>query len=229
MERLEFSDMSLNLTVQAKAATISPAALNRLCELYVGFFGRVPAANGLENWINQYKGGKSLGEIADDFYGIGSSPTLRAITGYWDFEENRELSNEDYVRIVYRNVLGREGLDPGIKYWSAQLEGGPEQKSRGELVSTMLDAAHGLKGHADWGWVANLLDDRILMSKRVALELGLNYALTDQQAITKGMAIAGAVDETPNPNPIFASIPVKKFDFDEAVALIGVDPAVIDL
>ncbi|MEN9316425.1 MAG: hypothetical protein RIS35_2818, partial [Pseudomonadota bacterium] len=185
-----------------------------------------PAADGLENWINQYQGGKTLDAIADDFYGIGSSEQLRGYTGYWDTANDRELSNPDYVRIVYRNVLGREGLEGGITYWANQLTG-PEAKTRGELVSTMLDAAHKLKTDADWGWVSKLLDDRIAISKSVALDWGLNYASTAQQAIERGMEIAGAVNETANPK--FPAIPIKTFDFEAAVALVGVNPAGIDL
>ncbi|MEN9314545.1 MAG: hypothetical protein RIS35_938 [Pseudomonadota bacterium] len=228
LERLQFADMGVNLTVQAAGASIPQPALDRLCELYVGFFGRVPAADGLENWISQYKGGKALDSIANDFYGIGSSEQLRMYTGYWDTVNGRELSNPDYVRIVYRNVLGREGLEGGITYWANQLAG-PEAKTRGELVSTMLDAAHGLKTDTDWGWVADLLDDRIVISKRVALEWGLNYASTPQQAIERGMQIAGAVTESANPNPLYAAIPVKTFDFEAAVELVGIDPARVDL
>lgn len=226
LERLQFSDMAVNLTVQATAAFIPPVTLDRICELYLGFFARVPAADGLENWANQFRNGKSLNAIANDFYGIGSSPDLRQVTGYWDFANNRELSNQDFVKIAYRNVLGREGLDGGINYWATQLSG-PEAKTRGELVATMLDAAQGLEGDSTWGWVADLLDDKVLMSKRIAVEWGLNYGTTAQQTIEKGMSIANSVSTEANPS--FPAIPIKHFDFDAATALIGINPANIDL
>jgi Ca2+-binding RTX toxin-like protein len=228
LEKLQFSDMGVNLTVQATAASIDPATLDRLCELYLGFFARVPAADGLENWVNQFKGGKSLNTIADDFYGIGSSEALRSVTGYWDFANDRPLSDTDFVRIAYRNVLGREGLEGGINYWAGQLTG-PEAKTRGELVGTMLDAAHGLETNPDWGWVPTLLDDKVTMSKRVAVDWGLNYGANASESIAKGVAIAGSVDQSPNPNPAFAAIPVKTFDFEAATELVGIDPAAIDL
>jgi hypothetical protein len=226
VERILFTDMSVNLTVQATAASIPLATLDRICELYVGFFGRVPAADGLENWIKQYRNGKSIFQIADDFYSIGSGPDLRAVTGYWDLEAAGELSNSDYVRIVYRNVLGREGKEGGINYWSNQLTAGTE--TRGSLVCKMLDSADTFEGNATWGWVADLVDDKVTMSKRVAVEWGLNYALTPQEAITKGVAIASAVD-TLGATPGFPDIPIKVFDFTEATALVGINPANIDL
>lgn len=227
MERLQFADVGLNLTVQQTATSIPGARLDRLCELYVGFFGRVPAANGLEHWILQFSNGKSIDRIADDFYGIGSSPELRGFTGYWDFSRDAELTNEDYVRIVYRNVLGREGRPDGIAYWSGELDGGRE--SRGSLVSTMLDSAHQLETDARWAWVPALLDDRTTMSKRIAVEWGLNYALDPGEAITKGSMIADAVRTEPNPDPTLSDIPVVIFDFDAAVALVGFDPSVLDV
>lgn len=227
MERLQFDDVSLNLTVRETATSIPVSSLDRLCELYVGFFGRVPAANGLEHWILQFRSGKPIDRIADDFYGIGSSPELRGFTGYWDFSRDAELTNADYVRIVYRNVLGREGRPEGIDYWSGELDGSRE--SRGSLVSTMLDAAHGLETDARWAWVPTLLDDRTTMSKRIAVEWGLNYALDPGEAITKGSMIADAVRTEPNPDPAREDIPVLIFDFDAAVELVGFDPSVLDL
>jgi hypothetical protein len=218
--------MGVNLTVQATAASIDPAALDRLCELYLGFFARVPAADGLENWVNQFKGGKSINTIANDFYGIGSSEALRSVTGYWDFASDRPLSDQDFVKIAYRNVLGREGLEGGINYWAGQL-GGEKPLTRGELVSTMLDAAHALDGTEPWGWVADLLDDKVLMSKQVAVDWGLNYGANASEAIAKGVAIANAI--TTAPNPAFPTIPIKHFDFDAATDLVGVNPSMIDL
>jgi hypothetical protein len=225
-ERLQFADVALNLTVGETAGTIPMVTLDRLCELYVGFFGRVPAANGLEHWIRQFGAGKPIDRIADDFYGIGSSPDLRAFTGYWDFGRDTELSNEDYVRIVYRNVLAREGRPEGIAYWTGQLDDNVE--SRGSLVSTMLDSAHGLAADPRWSWVPALLDDRTTMSKQIAVEWGLNYAIEAGDAITRGSAIAHAVRTEPNPDPALADIPVVTFDFDAAVMLVGFDPSVLE-
>lgn len=220
IESLRFADLSVNLTVQSIAAAIDVAALDRIAELYLGFFGRVPAADGFENWLRQYTGGRTVPAIAEDFHAIGSGPQLRAFTGYWNFADDRPLDDEAYVRIVYRNVLGREGLEGGIRYWSAQLapgsEGQPPAETRGSLVCTMLDSAHALKGRpaSEYGWIADLLDNRIAASKLVAVAWGLNYANTPQQAIEQGMAIAGAVTAE---------------SIDAAVALIGLDATRIDL
>jgi hypothetical protein len=93
----------------------------------------------------------------------------------------------------------------------------------------MLDSAHGLKGDATWGWVAELLDDKVSMAKRIAVEWGLNYGASPAEAVTKGVEIANAVDLSPNPNPKYAAVPITTYDFEAGTALIGVNPAVIDL
>lgn len=220
VESLRFADLRVNLTVQSVADAIDVAALDRIAELYLGFFGRVPAADGFENWLRQYAAGRTVPAIAEDFHAIGSGPQLRAFTGYWNTVDDRPLDDEAYVRIVYRNVLGREGLEGGIRYWSAQLapgvDGQPPAETRGSLVCTMLDSAHALKGRpaSEYGWIADLLDNRIAVSKLVAVAWGLNYASTPQQAIEHGMAIAAAVTAE---------------SIDAAVALIGLDTARIDL
>ena len=206
VEKLQFSDFTVNLTVQKAAAGISPANLKLLEELYVAFFNRVPDADGLEYWIGQLKSGMSVGQIADAFYNAGVQ--YSALTGY-----SASMSNADFVNVVYRNVLGRsQGADDeGLAYWSARLDSGAETK--GALVQSILGSAHTFKGNATWGWVANLLDNKAMVADTFAVDMGLNY-LSPQQSISKGMQIAAAVTPT---------------DTNAAIALIGVNPAQIDL
>lgn len=225
IERLRFADLQVSLTVQSVAATVPAATLDRIIELYIGFFARVPAADGLEYWIGEFSDGSTVPEIAERFLRIGSSPALREVTGYWDFTRNGELSDQDFVRAVFRNVLGREARDEGLDYWSAQLA--TDGSSRGSLVCAMLDSAHALSEDANWGWVASLLEDRTTMSRLVAIEWGLGYASTDAEAIVRGGEIVRSVIE--RANPAAPGIPVQVFDFDAAISLVGVNPQNIDI
>jgi len=188
VERLQFTDMTVNLTVQANATTVASAQLQRLEELYVAFFNRVPDADGLSYWIDQFKGGLSVNQIAESFYSAGVQ--YSSLTGF-----SSSMSNEDFVNVVYRNVLGRtSGADAGgLAYWSGALASGSE--SRGSLVSTILDSAHTFKGDGTWGWVADLLDNKILVADKFAVDWGLNYNTPDA-SISHGMAIAAAVTPT---------------------------------
>ena len=74
-----------------------------------------------------------------------------------------------------------------------------------EAFAGWLDSAHTFKGDAKWGWVANLLDNKIAVARQVAVDWGLNY-LTPDASVSNGMAIAKAVTPT---------------DTSAAIALVG--------
>jgi VCBS repeat-containing protein len=209
IERVEFADMTLNLTVDDTARTIPAQTLNRIADLYVAFFNRVPDGDGMEYWIGQYRQGKTINDIAESFYGAGVA--FSELTGY-----RSDMSNDDFINIVYRNVLGRpEGADEdGLKYWRAELTSG--KASKGKLVSDILDAAYG-PAFSDptnpFHWVQKLLYNKLEVAKQVALAWGVNYN-SPQDSISKGMAIAAAV--TPDSTTA-------------AITLVGVDLAAVDL
>jgi serralysin len=185
VETLRFADMTVNLSVQQIAASAPQANVQRLMELYVAFFNRVPDAEGLAYWIGEMQGGQSISQIADSFYNAGVQYPV--LTGF-----SATMSNTDFINVIYKNVLGRvEGADAGgLKYWNEQLTSG--QASRGSLVSEILNSAHDFKGHATLGWVPELLDNKIIVAKTFAIDWGLGYASGDD-AIKHGMEIAAAV------------------------------------
>ena len=199
IESLKFDDLTVNLKIQELASLAPRENVQRLVELYVAFFNRVPDADGLAYWIGQMNSGKSINSISEVFYEAGIK--FAELTGF-----SASMSNTDFVNVIYRNVLGRkDGADPeGLAYWSTQLAAGKE--SRGSLVSTMLDSAHKFKGDSTWGWVADLLDNKIAVAKTFAIDWGLGYS-TSEAAIQQGMAIAAAVTPT---------------DTQAAISLIGI-------
>lgn len=201
VEKLVFNLNTVNLTVQAAAVSVPYPEVQRIAELYVAFFNRIPDADGMEYWINQHKSGLSINGIAEAFYNAGVF--YSDLTGF-----SSSMSNADFVNVVYRNVLGRsEGADAdGLAFWSGALARG--EATHGSLVSAILDSAHTFKGNATWGWVADLLDNKIEVAETVAIDWGLNYS-TPELSIAMGMAIADAVT------------PVGIVD---ALALVGVNP-----
>jgi hypothetical protein len=202
IESLQFADKTVNLTIQAKAATLSPAHLQLLSELYVGFFNRIPETEGLAYWIEQVQAGQSFEQIGESFYQIGIH--YSSLTGY-----TASMSNADFVNLIYRNTLGRkEGADAdGLAYWTNVLASGPNK--HGTVVSEILKSAHSYKGDATYGWVADLLDNKAIVVQTVAVDWGIGYA-SPEQAITQGKAIAAAVTTT---------------DTTAAIALVGISAA----
>lgn len=201
VERLKFSDMSVNLTVQSAAKSISTLDLYRLEELYVAFFNRVPDADGLAYWISRFKDGMPIKQIAESFYNAGIAFSEQ--TGY-----RADMTNEAFINLVYKNVLGRtDGADSeGLAYWAKGLSSGAE--THGSLVTNILASAHTFKGHAEFGWVADLLDNKIQVANQFAVKAGLNYN-SDATSILLGMQIAAQVTPT---------------SIDNAIKLIGLAP-----
>lgn len=203
IEKIQFDDVSINLTVKEKAATILPAELKAIEELYIGFFNRIPDADGLSHWIDQYKAGETVKQIADRFYEIGVQHGNT--TGY-----SNAMTNDDFIKIIYANVLSRTGdKAPNateIGHWSQQLEN--NTASRGSIVTAILESVHTeYANDPQWGWVGKLLDNKVAVAHKVAVEWGLTYP-TDDLSITQGMKIAGAVTDT---------------DITAAINLVGVN------
>ncbi|HYF43343.1 MAG TPA: DUF4214 domain-containing protein [Ramlibacter sp.] len=187
IERIKFSDMSVNLTVADLAKTISTPQLDSLVELYVAYINRVPDADGMAHWIGQLKDGQSMAQISEGFF--HSAVHFGHLTGY-----STTTSDTDFVGMLYKNVLGRSTVDAdGMAHWTGQLASGAE--SRASVVSSILNSAHTFKGRSDFGWVADLLDNKIAVGKEFAIHQGLVHN-SSEAAITQGMAIAAAVTPT---------------------------------
>ena len=190
IERAYFTDYSVNLTVKSKSAVsnIASSDLQQLQELYVAFFNRVPDADGLEYWIGQFNGGQSINQIAESFYNSGIA--FSELTGI-----SAGMTNTSFINVVYNNVLGRSsGADPeGLSFWTTALQSGAETKAT--LVASIITSAHQFKGDAQWGWVADLLDNKVEVANLFSVEYGLNN-LTSAESISNGIAIAAAVTPT---------------------------------
>ena len=197
IERVQFDDLSIVVGIGGAARSIAPAQLDSLIELYIAYLARVPDADGMAFWIDQLRSGQTLEQIGEAFY--SAALQYPDLTGY-----SAAMGNADFVTLVYRNVLGRDEPDAeGLAFWSNALASG--KASRGTLVAAMLDSAHTFKGDAEFGWVADLLDNKIAVGRQFAIDNGLVYN-TPEASIARGMEIAAAV--TPD-------------DTAAAIALIG--------
>ncbi|MBR7801420.1 type I secretion C-terminal target domain-containing protein [Undibacterium fentianense] len=188
IEYLHFTDINLNLTVKEKAASIASADVKMLIELYVAFFNRTPDADGVAYWIDQFKNGQSIAQISESFYNIGASDQFAALTGF-----TTSMNNEDFIHTFYRNVLGRkDGADEGgLRYWNNKLMTG--ESSRSSLAQDILNSAHTFKGNADFGYVADLLDNKYLVGRTLAIDWGISFV---ENPYERGVSIAAAVTPT---------------------------------
>ena len=188
VEKLEFSDFSLNLTIQGTATSgVTADEVNKIAELYVAYFNRVPEADGLEYWINTYKNGVSMADISRTFYDVGIQ--YSELTGY-----TASMSLESFIDVIYQNVLGRDEVDAqGLDFWMTSITEG--RQTRQDLVASILSAAHTFKLDPVWHHVPDLLDNKIEVANYFAVQNGLNY-LSPEDSITQGMAMAAGITST---------------------------------
>lgn len=125
-----------------------------VARLYQAGLGRVPDEGGMNYWIDVVDGGVALYDVSETFL---DSPEFTARFGDID-----TLSNEDYINLLYNNVLGREAEQGGFEYWvnvmnqnlvdDAQVlmffAASDENKERTEYLNTMSYT------DGDWSFIA---------------------------------------------------------------------------
>jgi hypothetical protein len=96
--------------------------------LYRAFLLRIPDKGGLEFWINRRRSGTwTLTRIADSF---ATSNEFKTRYG--------KLSNRDFVKLIYDNVLERSYDSTGLDFWTRQLD--QKRKSRGAVMANFSES-----------------------------------------------------------------------------------------
>ena len=119
----------LNITKQEITAWRNSADVEdarAIARLYSAAFDRIPKVDGLNYWIHVLEGGKTLLQIALMFY---ESPEFT--------EKYGPLTDREFVKQLYKNVLGREGLQDGITFWEARLKAG---ESRAKILERFSES-----------------------------------------------------------------------------------------
>ncbi|HEX7135304.1 MAG TPA: 5'-nucleotidase C-terminal domain-containing protein [Iamia sp.] len=88
-----------------------PAA--QVTRIYLGLFERPPSAADLAYWVGQIEGGRSINSVASFF-----ARSAEFVELYGD------ATDEEFVELVYLNVLGREATTDDLEFWLGELERG---------------------------------------------------------------------------------------------------------
>lgn len=121
----------------------------QVAALYAAVFNRAPDQAGLEFWTTE---AESFASMAEGFVG---HPVFEKTYG--------ELSNEDFVKAIYENVLQGAGDDAGVQFWVDALNAG---QSRADFLASFLDAALNYDG-----------DDADALTRKAALDNQVEAAL----------------------------------------------------
>ncbi|MCU1368899.1 MAG: hypothetical protein JWO77_93 [Ilumatobacteraceae bacterium] len=116
-----------DLVSELRDGTDATTNVDPVIRLYSAYFLRTPDSSGLNFWLNRRRAGWTLSRISDNF--AGSS----------EFKNRYgQLSNSDYVKLVYDNVLDRAPDTAGLNYWTGQLNA--KKKSRGQVMLNFSDS-----------------------------------------------------------------------------------------
>ena len=110
------------------AGIVRPVPLDgQVSRLYQAYFLRTPDDAGFTYWRDTRAAGASLNYVSDSF---ASSAEFVADYG--------ALSNDQFVDLIYANVLGRPADAAGKSYWLSVLAGGT---TRGQMMTGFSDSA----------------------------------------------------------------------------------------
>lgn len=98
----------------------SRAQLDAVFRLYRAYFLRDPDPSGLDYWASLYANGRSLASISQHF-----SESSEFQRRYGD------LTNAEFVDLIYRNLFDRQADSSGRSYWTSVLDRG---RSRGAVM-----------------------------------------------------------------------------------------------
>jgi len=121
---------TVNRLLPPGEAPRSPSASelpDQVARLYEAYLRRAPDADGLRFWVDRRSTGSAIAEISEAF---AQSPEFTNRYG--------QLSNADFVDLVYQNVLGREPDAAGASSWLTQLNAG---LTRGAMMVGFSDSA----------------------------------------------------------------------------------------
>jgi hypothetical protein len=102
--------------------------LGSLTRLYSAYFLRGADPGGMAYWLDRMNQGMTLAQISNFF---AQSPEFNARYG--------ALNAGDFVKLVYRNVLGREPDAGGYAYWAPRVFNG--SMTRGQMMIGFSESA----------------------------------------------------------------------------------------
>jgi hypothetical protein len=144
-----------------------------LVRLYKAYYKRWPDAGGYDYWVRKMKGGATLSSVSDYF--AKSS----------EFQRNYgSLSNDDFVKLVYTNVLGRVGDQQGYNYWLKKLN--DKKITRGGL---MIQFSESSEFKRKYGLDCDLVGVSLRMYRRPATATELAQWNPDETAESLAMPI----------------------------------------
>ncbi|TVR02201.1 MAG: DUF4214 domain-containing protein [Desulfovibrionales bacterium] len=162
-----------------------------ITSFYVAYWDRIPDAGGHAYWKRLFHQGiLTIPEIAENF---ALQPEAKAIYPYFNAPHAAtDTQVNDFVRSVYRNLLGREVPvdDSGVRYWVGELRSG--RTSPGLVIGDIIHAAMQDES-ADW---QTILGKTMAADEMMRFEQAVWSVGAGEVVYVKGVS-AGLLDYTP--------------------------------
>ncbi len=114
--------------VEPSSFAASEGTEGSVYRLYCAYFLREPDSGGFDFWVEQRNQGSPLEDISEFF---ARSDEFQATYG-------PDVSDEDFVRLIYANILGRDVEPAGFEFWTGALADGMR---RGKVMLFFSDSA----------------------------------------------------------------------------------------
>ncbi|WP_292294583.1 DUF4214 domain-containing protein [Marivita sp.] len=158
IENLVFADGNFDLSIRAGAVDLSAEDFAAIAELYIAYFNRAPAAQGLLYWATRLEDGMTLPQIAESFF--EQPETQRTYETYLNADGSLN-DTEAFVRAVFNNVLGR---DPSGPYWVNELDNNPAITPAIFILSVLEGARAETGGAGDVAYLQDKTDIGVYFS-----------------------------------------------------------------
>jgi hypothetical protein len=112
IERLQFDDKALAVDINGNAGQVY--------RLYQAAFDRKPDTGGLGVWINQMDNGKSLEWVSAQFQ----------TSQEFQLKYGSSVSTDQFVTLLYQNVLHRSPDSGGLSAWKGALDAGAQSRAQ---------------------------------------------------------------------------------------------------
>jgi ELWxxDGT repeat protein len=115
----EVIETGSNSPIDLTMAALSLSNEDLVSEVYIGYYNRAPDQGGMSFWLNSMANGATLTQVANAF--ANSSESIAV----YPFLSNPNLANaSSFVNQVYSNLLNRAPDNPGLQFWSQELQSG---------------------------------------------------------------------------------------------------------
>ncbi len=209
IEKMQFRDITLDLTAVAKTAAQPATQIMKVVDLYTAGLNRAPDAMGLDYWVSRLADGASISDIAKAFFDSAEAAPVYSSSN----------STPAFVNVAYQTATGRAPEAATTAFWVNELDTGHIQRT--DFVTSLIANVRGTGGSAtDAQYIAN----HEAVGAHFALTAGLNnvaWARAVESAVSGTAASVAAANAQTDAFAVVANTPGTS---ELVVQIMGVVP-----